>query len=769
MVSGLRGRVMRFLQKPGTTDLRLHQRILPEIAAQEPKLRALTDAELTAAARAAASDADICALGREAARRGLGEVPYDVQLLGTLAMLAGQVAEMATGEGKTLSGAIAAAGYALRGRSVHVMSVNDYLARRDAEWMRPVYDLLGVTVGWIGQASSPQQRRRAYAAQVTYGPVSELGFDVLRDRLCTDAADRIAPDPDVTLIDEADSVLVDEARVPLVLAGAVEQGDVDLEMAEIVRRLSRRLHYEIDEEARNVRLTDSGARAAEKALGGIDLYTDEHLETLTRLNVALHAHALLQRDVDYIIADGKVRLVDESRGRVASLQRWPDGLHAAVEAKEGLTASDSGEILDSITIQSLIGRYPTVCGMTGTAVAVGEQLREFYGLEIAVIPPNVPCVREDEPDRLYATVRQKEDALAGQVIAAHATGRPVLIGTMDVAESERVARRLERAGLECTVLNAKNDAQEAAIVAEAGAYGAITVSTQMAGRGTDIRLGGTAEQPDGGGRSQVAELGGLYVIGTGRHVTSRLDHQLRGRSGRQGDPGGSVFFISMQDDLIVQYGRQTVPRASLQQPDGRIEDARADWLVGHAQRVAEGVHLEIHRNTWRYSKLLDDQRRIVLAQRDQVLTTDEALHALAERCPERFAELSADLDHDVLASAARQIVLYHLDRSWADYLAEMAHIREGIHLRSLGRGLNPLDQFHAEAVRHFGAMLDQIGARSAETFRTVAITADGADLAAAGLKRPNATWTYLVQDDPFGSPLSRAAKSLGRMLGMSRD
>jgi preprotein translocase subunit SecA len=793
VVSGLRGRIKRFLQQPGTADLRRYQEILPEITARETRLRALTDAELAAAVRAASggasgpiSDAGICSFGREAARRGLGEVPYDVQLLGTLALLAGNVAEMATGEGKTLSGAIAAAGYALRGRSVHVMSVNDYLARRDAEWMRPVYDLLGVTVGWIGQDSTPAGRRSAYAAQVTYGPVSEIGFDVLRDRLCTDPAELIAPEPDVVLIDEADSVLIDEAKVPLVLAGAVQQGDADLEMAEIVRRLSRRVHYEIDEDARNVRLTDSGARAAEKALGGIDLYTGEHLDTLTRLNLALHAHALLQRDVDYIITDGKVRLVDESRGRVASLQRWPDGLHAAVEAKEGLSASDSGEILDSITIRSLVCRYPTVCGMTGTAVAVGAQLREFYQLEVAVIAPNRPCIRADEPDRLYATVRQKEDALAEQVIAAHAQRRPVLIGTLDVAESERVARRLHRAGVECTVLNAKNDAQEAAIIAEAGSYGAVTVSTQMAGRGTDIRLGGTAatgnkqterhnempgagpvpDQDCGSVHDQVAALGGLYVIGTGRHVTSRLDDQLRGRSGRQGDPGGSVFFLSMQDELIVQYGRQAAP-GGVQQPDGRIQDARADWLVGHAQRVAEGVLLEIHRNTWRYNKLIEDQRRIVLAQRDQVLDTEEALRALAERCPERYAELSAGLDHDVLAEAARQIVLYHLDRGWADYLAEMAHIREGIHLRSLGRGLNPLDQFHAEAVRRFGPMMEEIAARSAETFAAAAITADGADLAASGLKRPTSTWTYLVQDDPFGSPLSRAARSLGRLLGRS--
>jgi preprotein translocase subunit SecA len=771
VASGFRGRVRRFLQKPGTSDLSRYQSFLPEIAEQGSRLRGLADAELAAAA--ATSDADICALGREAARRGLGEEPYDVQLLGTLAMLSGQVVEMATGEGKTLSGAIAAAGYALGGRSVQVMSVNDYLARRDAEWMRPVYDLLGVTVAWIGQESSPQERRRAYAAQVTYGSASEIGFDVLRDRLCTNTADLIAAAPDVVLIDEADSVLVDEARVPLVLAGAVDEAAADTQMAQIVRQLSRRLHYEIDEEGRNVRLTDAGARAAERALGGIDLYTDEHLDALTRLNVALHAHALLRRDVDYIVADGRVRLVDESRGRVARLQRWPDGLHAAVEAKEGLSASESGEILDSITIQSLVRRYPTVCGMTGTAVAVGEQLREFYGLEVAVIPPNVPCVRDDEPDRLYATIRQKEEAVAELVTAAHAQGRPVLVGTLDVAESERLARRLKLAGLSCAVLNAKNDAQEAAIVAEAGAYGAITVSTQMAGRGTDIRLGGADDTPHGNhglasdrglARDQVAELGGLYVVGTGRHVSSRLDYQLRGRSGRQGDPGGSVFFVSMQDDLVVQYGREAPPDADVM-PDGRIADARADWLVGHAQRVAEGVLLDIHRNTWRYSKLIEDQRQIVLEHRDQVLRTDEALQALAGRCPERFSELSAILDEEVLAEAARQIALYHLDRGWADYMARMAHIREGIHLRALGRGLNPLDQFHAEAVRLFGPMLDEVAGQSAETFKTVPIGAGGADLAAAGLKRPTSTWTYLVQDDPFGSPLSRAARNLGRLFG----
>ena len=757
MVSGPRSRIRRLLQRPGSLDLRSYERQLPEVAAQEPRLRALTDRELTAEARVARGAAEICACGREAARRALGERPYDVQVLGTLAMLSGQVAEMATGEGKTLAGALAAAGYALQGRSVHLMSVNDYLARRDAEWMGPVYDLLGVTVSWLGQASTVPERRRAYAAQVTYAAVSEIGFDVLRDRLCTDVGDFVAGVPDVVLIDEADSVLVDEAMVPLVLAGAAEQADASRDMARVVAELRPGRHYETDDEARNVYLTSAGTRVAERALGGIDLYSGEHTDALTRLNVALHAHALLHRDVDYIVQEGRVQLINTSRGRVARLQRWPDGLHAAVEAKEGVAASETGEILDSITVQSLVGGYRAVCGMTGTAVAAGEQLREFYNLEIAVIPPNRPCVRVDEPDRLYATLEDKEEAIVERVATSHAAGRPVLIGTLDVAESERLAGALRRAGLPCTVLNAKNDEQEAAIVAEAGALGAITVSTQMAGRGTDIRLGGSS-----GNRDQVAALGGLQVIGTGKHASSRLDHQLRGRSGRQGDPGGAVFFASLEDDLVVQYA----PGASSAGPagPGPVLDASAHQTLGHAQRVAEGVNLEIHRNTWRYSKLVDDQRGIVLAHRDRLLRTDAALSALARECPERMAELIPAVPGDVLAEAARQIALIHLDRGWTEHLGCLAEVREGIHLRGLARGVDPLIEFHKEAIRAFTSLFDDVAERSAETFRTVPITADGADLAVAGLKRPTATWTYLVHDNPFGTDIDRAIQSVGRWL-----
>lgn len=757
VLGAVRDQIRRLLERPGAISLSQLTTQLPAIAAQEDALRSVPDDGLAGLARSAADDVAFCAVAREAARRGLGERPHDVQVLGTLAMLAGNVVEMATGEGKTAVAAMAAAGYALRGRSVHVVSVNDYLARRDAEWMRPLYELLGVSAGWLGQLSTRPDRCAAHAAQVTYASVSEIGFDVLRDRLRTTADEQVVPILDVAVIDEADSVLVDEARVPLVLAGASEDGRADHEMARIVERLAQRRHFEIDDDGRNVSLTEAGTRVVEQALGGINLYAADQLETLTRLNVALHAHALLRRDVDYIVRDGQVHLINASRGRVAVLQRWPDGLQAAVEAKEHLQASATGEILDSITIESLVRQFPTVCGATATAVAVGDELRHFYDLEVAVIPPNRPCIRQDEPVRLYATAAAKEDAIIAEVSAAHQSGRPVLIGTLDIAESERLAEQLAAVGLASTVLNAKNDAKEAAIIAEAGTLGTITVSTQMAGRGTDIRLGGRHGHSD-----EVAALGGLHVVGTGQNWTSRLDGQLRGRAGRQGDRGSSVFFASMEDDLIVSFAPEAeVPRDT--EPDGRVHDATAHSATGHAQRVAEGVNAEIHRNTFRYNKMTEDQRRLVLDHRDQLLRTDAALTALARTCPDRHRQLAASVRRDALVPAARQIVLYHLDRRWTDHLAALAEVREGIHLRALGRR-DPLTEFHKESIKLFDRFFDQVGKDSAETFDSVTITDDGVDLEAIGLKRPTTTWTYVVQDNPFGSDLDRAVRSLRRTL-----
>ncbi|TYB43458.1 accessory Sec system translocase SecA2 [Actinomadura chibensis] len=769
----LRERLRRLVQKPGSVDLAPFRALVAAAAEREDAARRLSDEELTAAASALRREedlAELCALGREAARRTLGERPFDVQLVGTLALLSGHVAEMATGEGKTLSGALAAAGYALRGRQVHVMSVNDYLARRDAEWMGPLYAMLGVTVGWVGQSSTPEERRAAYRADVTYAPVSEIGFDLLRDRLATDPGDVVLPEPSVALIDEADSVLVDEAMVPLVLAGAADLDAADPRYADLVRRLRPGLHYAADDESRNVQLTPAGAREVERVLD-LDLYAPENLAVLTAVNVALHAEVLLSRDVDYIVRNGEVKLISESRGRVALLQRWPDGLQAAVEAKEALAASPSGEILDSITVQELVGRYPVRCGMTGTAMAVSGQLTEFYSLQIAVVPPNRPCVRDDEPDRLYATSADKEVAIVEAISAAHAAGRPVLVGTGDVAESERLARRLARAGLDRVVLNAKNDAEEAAIIAEAGAYGAITVSTQMAGRGTDIRLGGSPSAPPGTAPAEapgtdhdrVAAAGGLLVIGTGRYHSSRLDDQLRGRAGRQGDPGGSVFFTSLQDDLVTRYAPDEKTRAAADD-DGLITDKGAHWIVGHAQRVAEGVDLELHRNTWRYNQLIGLQRREVLAERAAVLTGDAADRTMAADAPGKHAEMVKIAGAEAVAAAARQIVLYHLDRCWAEHLAFLTDLREGIHLRSLGRGLDPLVEFNREAVPAGKRLLGDARSRSVAAFEELTASEDGIDLSAAALKRPSATWTYLVHDNPFGSLDERALRGLINMF-----
>ncbi|TNH31309.1 accessory Sec system translocase SecA2 [Micromonospora orduensis] len=751
----------RFLQRPGSTvELAPLEKMLPAIEAREADLAALDDAELTEAAGAATGYEEICAVGREAARRGLDQRPYDVQLLGAMALLSGKVAEMATGEGKTLTAAIAAYGHVRLGNGpVHVLTVNDYLARRDAQWMEPVYTLLGLTVGWVNEASTPQERRDAYSCDVTYVSVSEAGFDYLRDQLVTDIADRVQPPLTTAIVDEADSIMIDEARVPMVLAGAVpgEQDPVHAAAA-LVRGLRKDRHFTVAEDGRSVAFTSAGLAAVEAKLG-IDLYDEEHVAQLSAVNVALHAHALLHRDVDYIVRDGSVELIDEMRGRVAQRRRWPDGLQAAVEAKEGLDATAEGEVLGTIAVQAFIALYPKVCGMTATAVLVGDQLREFFGLEVAVIPPNTPCVREDEPDRIYATRAEKDEALIDEIQRWHAKGRPMLVGTLDVKESEALAAGLNSAGVPCVVLNAKNDDEEAAIIAEAGAYGAVTVSTQMAGRGVDIRLGGS-DQAD---QERVAELGGLYVIGSGRHDSRRVDDQLRGRAGRQGDPGGSVFFVSLEDDLVVRHAADSVPASPRMNADGLVTDEQVDYAVEHAQRVAEGVNHEIHRNTWRYSVVIEQQRKALAQRRERLLTSDVAALMLLDKVPEKAGEM----DEDLLARAARSIALYHLDRLWAEHLSELSEVREGVHLRALGR-LDPLDEFHRAAVPAFNNLVPEIEARTIATFTETEFDEDW-EPDDSTLVRPTATWTYLVHDNPFGSELDRLIASIGRRLsGASR-
>lgn len=731
----------------------------------DEKAAGLDDEQLRKAARLLelddlADSADIpqfLAIAREASERTTTLRPFDVQLQAALRMLAGDVVEMATGEGKTLSGAIAAAGYALAGRSVHVITINDYLARRDAEWMGPLIEAMGLTVGWITADSTAAERRQAYQCNVTYASVNEIGFDVLRDQLVTDVDDLVSPHPEVALIDEADSVLVDEALVPLVLAGTSHRETPRVELIRLVGELDEGKDFATDEDNRNVHLTEAGALKVEAALGGIDLYSEEHVATtLTEINVALHAHVLLQRDIHYIVRDDAVHLINASRGRIATLQRWPDGLQAAVEAKEGIATTETGEVLDTITVQALINRYPRVCGMTGTALAAGEQLRQFYKLGVSPIAPNTPNIREDETDRVYVTVAAKNDAIAEHIAAVHQTRQPVLVGTRDVAESEELHQRLVKAGVPAIVLNAKNDAEEAVVIAEAGALGAVTVSTQMAGRGTDIRLGGSDEAD----HDAVAELGGLHVIGTGRHHTERLDNQLRGRAGRQGDPGSSVFFSSWEDDVVVSHLEPNKLPLECDE-DGRVVSPKAATLLEHAQRIAEGRLLEVHATTWRYNQLIAQQRAILVERRDTLLRTATARDELAELSATRYQELSERLGDDAeekLEKICRLIMLYHLDRGWTEHLAYLADIRESIHLRALGRQ-NPLDEFHRMAVDAFASLAADAIEAAQQTFDTAPSIEDEQGVDLSKLARPTSTWTYMVHDNPLSDD-SMSALSL---------
>ena len=697
------------------------------------------------------------AIAREAAERATGLRPFDVQLLGALRMLAGDVIEMATGEGKTLSGAIAAAGYALADRHVHVVTINDYLAKRDAEWMGPLLEALGLTVGWVTADSTAEERRDAYQCQITYASVNEIGFDVLRDQLVTDVDDLVSPNPDVALIDEADSVLVDEALVPLVLAGTSHRETPKLEIIRLVGELVPGEDYDTDSDSRNVHLTEHGAQKVEAKLGGIDLYSEEHVgTTLTEVNVALHAHALLHRDVHYIVRDDAVHLINASRGRIAQLQRWPDGLQAAVEAKEGIETTETGEVLDTITVQALISRYPTVCGMTGTALAAGEQLRQFYKLGVSPIPPNAPNIREDESDRVYITAAAKTDGVIEHIAEVHKTKQPILVGTRDVAESEELHERLVKAGVPAVVLNAKNDEEEARVIAEAGKLGSVTVSTQMAGRGTDIRLGGSDEAD----HDEVAELGGLHVIGTGRHSTERLDNQLRGRAGRQGDPGSSVFFSSWEDDVVVSHLEpeklNKLPTGT--DDDGRIVDKKAAGLLDHAQRVAEGRLLAVHANTWQFNELIAQQRAILVERRNTLLRTPTAREELEKKSPDRYQELAEELSEAQLERICRQIMLYHLDRGWADHLAYLADIRESIHLRALGHQ-KPIDEFHRMAVDAFASLAADAIEAAQQTFETANVLEEEQGLDLSKLARPTSTWTYMVHDNPLAED-SMSALSL---------
>ncbi|WP_420098586.1 accessory Sec system translocase SecA2 [Corynebacterium sp.] len=769
-----------------TANQKKSKTIVSEAAKSAERLAGASDEEVVTIARSCVTTGDVPSIDdapmllaamREAAERTIGMRPFDVQLQGALRMLVGDVVEMATGEGKTLTGAMTAVGYGLQGRRVHLITVNSFLAGRDDRWMGPLLDFFGLTHGAIAEEYGADERREIYSRDVIFGAVNEMGFDVLRDQLITRRDDAVRTPADVAIVDEADSVMVDEALVPLVLAGS-EPGPAPAgKITDLVRRMEENRHFTVSGDRRNVFLTDSGARFVEKGLeigslygqgdddGGDDGETDggdgadAPGTLLSQVNVALHAQHLLSRDVHYIVRDGKVALIDGSRGRVAELQRWPDGLQAAVEAKEGLQVTDGGRILDQITVQALLGLYPRKCGMTGTAVAASDQLRQFYDLSVSVIDPNVPTQRFDEADRVYTTEDQRDGAAVDHIVQVHQTGQPVLVGTQDIAESERVAQALADRGVDCRVLNAKNHEAEADIVAEAGRAGHVTVSTQMAGRGTDIRLGGRDEED----HDHVVGLGGLHVVGVGRFRSQRLDNQLRGRAGRQGDPGSSVFFVSLEDDVVSTGGAGEELRAE-PGADGRLEQRKVLQFIDHCQRVAEGQMLDIHATTWKYNKLINDQREIVDDRRGTVLDTDTAWQDLSYHDVEKAGRLQSEgVPQDVLEQAAREIMLFHLDFEWSEHLAYLDDIRESIHLRAIARE-SPIDEFHRLSIAAFGELAERAVTKARETFSAVDITSEGVDLAGQGLHKPSATWTYMVNDNPLSNSGGTVVGSIAAMF-----
>ncbi|MFL6202341.1 MAG: accessory Sec system translocase SecA2 [Thermoanaerobaculia bacterium] len=727
--------------------------MLEAINAREVELVQASDGELrerAARLKGQAELPDVFALVRETARRVLGERPYDVQMLAGIALHQGKLVEMQTGEGKTLAAVAPVALNALTGRGVHVLTYNDYLARRDAGWMGPVYERLGLTVGCIQEGLSTAERHRAYRCDVTYLTVKEAGFDLLRDGLCLDPSGQVHRPFHLGLVDEADSLLIDEARIPLVIAGTLDEIGVDLgRLAGIARRMERGADYDTDEYAYNVFLTDRGMHRAEKLLGSGNLFegdTPGNVKLQAELRNALHAEALLKRDVDYIVRDGRIELVDELTGRVAENRHWPDGLQAALEAKEGLRWQPEGKIFGSITVQHFLRKYPRLCGMTGTARPAAAELAEIYGLEVMEVPPNRPCIRVDHPDVIHATREAKRRALLDEIAATHSTGRPILVGTVSVEESESLAADLREKGILCRVLNAKNDAEEAAIVAGAGALGAVTISTNMAGRGTDIRLGG----------EEVLALGGLYVLGTNRHESRRIDDQLRGRAGRQGDPGSSRFVISLEDSLLQRCGiERLLPSKLLQrlktgEASGTIDHPAVRREVARVQRIVEGQHGDIRKRLLSYWQILEHQRGELQAWRQEVLEGRGTKSLLAERSPARWTQLAAAHGEGLLREIERRITLVMIDRCWSDHLAEMQAVRDEVHLVLLG-GRDPFAEFYRTAGAGFEALVERIDDTIVETFERIEVTADGVDWEREGLRGPSSTWTYLINDNVFGN------------------
>jgi preprotein translocase subunit SecA len=843
-------------------DVKRMQPAVAQINALEPETQRLDDAGLAAKTdefRKRVADGEeldallpeAFAVCREAARRRVGMRHFDVQLIGGMVLHEGTIAEMATGEGKTLVATLPAYLNALSGKGVHIVTVNDYLAKRDAQWMGPIYQALGLTVGVIQHEASfqydpayvtpdirmtalrPIERREAYAADITYGTNNEFGFDYLRDNMRFSLDELVQRELNYAIVDEVDSILIDEARTPLIISGPAEEStDLYFKIDRIIPKLKRAAtivegklseveeqkagDFIVDEKAKTVSLTEAGIASCERLLGIDNLYDPQHIDSLHHIQQGLRAHSLFRKDVDYMVKDGEVIIVDEFTGRLMPGRRWSDGLHQAVEAKEGVRIERENQTLATITFQNYFRMYGKLAGMTGTAETEAEEFAKIYKLDVTVVPTNRSLIRLNNPDVVYKTEREKFNAVVDDIRERNEKGQPILVGTVSIEKSERLSALLKRRGIRHEVLNAKYHEREAEIVAQAGREGSVTIATNMAGRGTDILLGGNPDflskeilrkkgldpataapearmaaleearritEPE---HQRVVERGGLHIVGTERHESRRVDNQLRGRSGRQGDPGSSRFYLSLEDDLLRIFGSQRIQsimdRLGMEEGEP-IEHKLVTRAIGTAQKRVETHNFEIRKHLLEYDDVMNKQREIIYGMRRQILdgasqadtvaewmedmvggTLDgyapedahaedwdlpglgEALHRqfdvripparyedvvsragldelVSDAVKARYAEREHELGTELLRALERHEMLIVLDTQWKDHLLSIDHLKEGIGLRGYGQR-DPLTEYKKEAFDLFQDMVERVKGAVVERLFKVQVVRD---------------------------------------------
>ncbi|BCU83202.1 protein translocase subunit SecA [Polycladomyces abyssicola] len=766
------GLLKKLIPDANERELKRCYKIADQIEALEPEISKLSDSELRNKtdefkARLAEGETlddllpEAYAVVREAAKRVLGMRHFYVQLVGGIVLHNGDIAEMKTGEGKTLVATLPAYLNALEGKGVHVVTVNDYLAKRDKEWMGQVFEFLGLSVGLNLPGLTPEEKRAAYQADITFGTNNEFGFDYLRDNMVLYPEQIVQRDLHFAIVDEVDSILIDEARTPLIISGQANKAtDLYYVADQLVRRLRPEEDYTVDEKTKAVSLTEQGVSKAEKFLGVDNLYDVKNITLNHHVQQALKAHVLMKRDRDYVVNEDGVVIVDEFTGRLMHGRRYSDGLHQAIEAKEGLQVQRESMTLATITLQNYFRLYKKLAGMTGTAKTEEEEFRKIYGMNVVQIPTHRPMIRKDMTDLLYKTEEAKFKAVVEEIVRRHKKGQPVLVGTVSIEKSEQLSQMLKKRGIPHQVLNAKNHEREAEIIAQAGQKGAVTIATNMAGRGTDIVLG-----------EGVAELGGLHVIGTERHESRRIDNQLRGRSGRQGDPGSSQFYLSLEDDLMRRFGSDSIKNMMDRlgmEDDQPIEGKMFTKAVENAQKKVEGMNFDARRWVLQYDDVLNQQREIIYKQRREVLFSDnlrdvvlnmakdviehvvkahtsedtlpeewdlesildymesnllppgmvseedlqdkepdEIIEALYEAAKKTYDQRVEEIGFDRMQEFSKVVILRTVDRKWMDHIDAMDQLRQGIHLRAYGQ-TDPLREYQFEGFEMFEQMVREI-------------------------------------------------------------